>query len=38
MVDLLDFGVWCWWCDKVDEIYVCILDFGGFLVKVNLEG
>lgn len=27
-----------WWCDKADEIYNLIPDFGGFLVKANSEG
>jgi alpha-glucuronidase len=27
-----------WWAKKVDEIYVTIPDFGGFLVKANSEG
>jgi alpha-glucuronidase len=27
-----------WWADKVEEIYVAIPDFGGFLVKANSEG
>ncbi len=27
-----------WWCEKADEIYELIPDFGGFLVKANSEG
>jgi alpha-glucuronidase len=36
--DPADTGVQKWWKDKVDEIYVAIPDFGGFLVKANSEG
>jgi len=36
--DPADAGVQKWWKDKVDEIYVAIPDFGGFLVKANSEG
>jgi alpha-glucuronidase len=31
-------AVLAWWKAKVDEIYVKIPDFGGFLVKANSEG
>ncbi len=27
-----------WWASKAEEIYRCIPDFGGFLVKANSEG
>lgn len=33
-----DSAVARWWCDKADEIYSLIPDFGGFLVKANSEG
>jgi len=36
--DPLDPGVIEWWKNKADEIYSCIPDFGGFLVKANSEG
>jgi alpha-glucuronidase len=36
--DPLDPQVRAWWKKKVDEIYVAIPDFGGFLVKANSEG
>jgi alpha-glucuronidase len=36
--DPLDPEVRKWWKEKVDEIYECIPDFGGFLVKANSEG
>jgi alpha-glucuronidase len=36
--DPLDAQVQAWWRNKVDEIYRCIPDFGGFLVKANSEG
>ncbi|MCK5441084.1 MAG: alpha-glucuronidase, partial [Maribacter sp.] len=36
--DPLDTNVKNWWNDKVKEIYACIPDFGGFLVKANSEG
>ena len=36
--DPLDSGVQKWWSDKVNEIYMKIPDFGGFLVKANAEG
>jgi alpha-glucuronidase len=36
--DPLNDDVKKWWADKVDEIYRCIPDFGGFLVKANSEG
>ena len=36
--DPLDPQVREWWKKKVDEIYVAIPDFGGFLVKANSEG
>ncbi len=36
--DPLDDHVRRWWKDKVKEIYQCIPDFGGFLVKANSEG
>jgi alpha-glucuronidase len=36
--DPLDPEVIDWWKRKSDEIYGCIPDFGGFLVKANSEG
>lgn len=36
--DPLDKDVQRWWRDKVRDIYRCIPDFGGFLVKANSEG
>src|SRR3984893_9484530 len=36
--DPLDEQVKNWWKQKVDEIYLLIPDFGGFLVKANSEG
>lgn len=36
--DPLDKDVQRWWSDKVRDIYRCIPDFGGFLVKANSEG
>ena len=36
--DPLDAEVVNWWKDKVNEIYLIIPDFGGFLVKANSEG
>jgi alpha-glucuronidase len=36
--DPLDPQVREWWKEKVTEIYGCIPDFGGFLVKANSEG
>jgi alpha-glucuronidase len=36
--DPLDPRVREWWKEKVSEIYGCIPDFGGFLVKANSEG
>ncbi|WP_019604702.1 alpha-glucuronidase family glycosyl hydrolase [Teredinibacter turnerae] len=36
--DPLDPTVQQWWKDKVEEIYMRIPDFGGFLVKANSEG
>jgi alpha-glucuronidase len=36
--DPLDEAVRTWWRNKVDEIYLSIPDFGGFLVKANSEG
>ncbi len=36
--DPLDPQVREWWEEKVGEIYGCIPDFGGFLVKANSEG
>jgi alpha-glucuronidase len=36
--DPLDPMVREWWKEKVSEIYGCIPDFGGFLVKANSEG
>jgi alpha-glucuronidase len=36
--DPLDPAVRDWWKKKIDEIYVAIPDFGGFLVKANSEG
>ena len=36
--DPMDSGVQKWWSDKVNEIYMKIPDFGGFLVKANAEG
>jgi alpha-glucuronidase len=36
--DPLDPQVREWWEEKVAEIYGCIPDFGGFLVKANSEG
>ena len=36
--DPLDPTVAQWWQQKADEIYACIPDFGGFLVKANSEG
>ncbi len=36
--DPLDPQVREWWKEKVSEIYGCIPDFGGFLVKANSEG
>ena len=36
--DPLNKDVQRWWRDKVRDIYRCIPDFGGFLVKANSEG
>ncbi len=36
--DPLEAQVRVWWREKADEIYHCIPDFGGFLVKANSEG
>jgi len=36
--DPLDPAVQAWWAAKVEEIYLKIPDFGGFLVKANSEG
>jgi alpha-glucuronidase len=36
--DPLDPAVRAWWQQKIDEIYVAIPDFGGFVVKANSEG
>lgn len=36
--DPLDPDVIDWWRKRADEIYSCIPDFGGFLVKANSEG
>lgn len=36
--DPLDESVKAWWQAKVEEIYLLIPDFGGFLVKANSEG
>jgi len=36
--DPRDPRVAAWWKAKADEIYACIPDFGGFLVKANSEG
>ena len=36
--DPLDAEVVNWWKEKVNEIYLMIPDFGGFLVKANSEG
>jgi alpha-glucuronidase len=36
--DPLDSKVRNWWKSKVEEIYACIPDFGGFLVKASSEG
>ncbi len=36
--DPLNAEVQAWWRNKIKEIYRCIPDFGGFLVKANSEG
>jgi alpha-glucuronidase len=36
--DPLDPTVRAWWRAKIDEIYRDIPDFGGFLIKANVEG
>lgn len=36
--DPLNAEVSNWWKEKVKEIYSCVPDFGGFLVKANSEG
>ena len=36
--DPLDKQVIKWWAKKVEEIYLYIPDFGGFIVKANSEG
>ncbi|MEP7111445.1 MAG: alpha-glucuronidase family glycosyl hydrolase [Ferruginibacter sp.] len=36
--DPLDPAVQQWWNNKMNEIYLLIPDFGGFLVKANSEG